>query len=580
MTGIAIYDPRRLGEEDFLAGFTARQELLEFLLRQLRNMGIEGEAGHRVAIGQRGMGKTSLLRRVAIGIARDPTLARTLLPLTFREEQYNVRSLDHFWRNCAEALADWLERSGDGEAADLLDRELRGPAWRGADEAADAFLDRAARTGRRPVLLVDNLDLVLDALPAEQHWKLRRILQSRRGPIVYAASSRFPRQIGDPQAAFYEFFRIDMLDPLNEREALLCMERLAAARGEAGTPVMEIVRREPQRLRVLHALADGNPRILALLYQLLERTESDTAFDDLEVLLDQLTPYYKARVEELRTELQRSILDAIALNWDPITSHDLSVATGVEVTTVSSQLSRLKNLGLVAEVETSGSRAGYQLAERFFNVWYLMRHGTRRTRQKMQWLTAFLQEFYTAEDLKLMRGHAARDPASGDQGTPYADVRDADALDAAAEDGGRAGLAEAAASFAAPSSPRVPDAARELAEDNFGAAARHLGDVLDLGGSGPFPTDDLLYLLGLFEARGYGERLIAWFEQTGRSDRHAPLHAAFVAHVRGDRTLLDVNPEVRRTAERLHARLAGRRSGARPAPSRGKRRGRPRRQPG
>lgn len=575
MTGIAIYDPWRLGEEDFLAGFTARHELADFLLRQLRRTGAEGEAAHRVAIGQRGMGKTSLLRRLAIGIARDPDLARTLLPLSFREEQYNVRTLDHFWRNCGEALADWLERSGDREGATALDRELGGPAWRGADEAADAFLAHAARTGRRPVLLVDNLDLVLDALPAEQHWKLRRILQSRRGPIVQAASSRFPRQIGDPHAAFYEFFRIDMLDPLSEREILRCMERLAAARGEAGEPVTEILRREPQRLRVLHALADGNPRILALVYQLLERAESTTAFDDLEALLDQLTPYYKARVEELRTELQRSILDAIALNWDPITSHDLSVATGVEVTTVSSQLSRLKNLGLVAEVETSGSRAGYQLAERFFNVWYLMRHGTRRTRQKMRWLTGFLQDFYTAEDLRLMRDRTARDPVSGDWGPLYAD-----ALDAAAGNGGPAGLAEEAAPFAAPSSPHVLDAARELAEDNFGAAARHLGAALDAGGSSPSRIDDLLYLLDLFEARGYGERLIAWFGQTGCSDRHAPVHAALVARVRGERMLLDVSPEVRRPAAHLHARLAARRDDAAPAsPPPGRRRGRPRKRP-
>ena len=43
---------------------------------------------------------------------------------------------------------------------------------------------------------------------------------------------------------------------------------------------------------------------------------------DLEVLLDQVTPYYKARIEEYSTQQQRAVIDAIALHWDPIASGD------------------------------------------------------------------------------------------------------------------------------------------------------------------------------------------------------------------------------------------------------------------
>ncbi|HSK40086.1 MAG TPA: AAA family ATPase, partial [Arenibaculum sp.] len=678
MTGIAIYDPRRLSERDFLQGFTARHELVGFLLTQLRLSGARGEARHRVIVGQRGMGKTSLLRRLAIGMAQDPELADTLLPLTFREEQYTVRTLAHFWRTCGEALAEWLERSGDAAGAERLDRELAMPAWQEADSAGEAFLEHVSRTGRRPVLLVDNLDLVLDALPDDQHWQLRRTLQDDGGPIVFGAATLAPRQSGDSRAAFYEFFRIDVLEPLSEAELLQCMRHLAAARGEAGRPVAAILDKEPQRLRVLHTLSGGNPRILALIYQLLERAESETVFADLEVLLDQLTPLYKARVEELRTELQRSILDAVALHWDPITSHDIAVATGVEITTVSSQLSRLKNFGLVEEVPTSGARAGYQLTDRFFNVWYLMRHGTRRTRQKMRWLTAFLQTFYTYEDLTRLRERLARDPASGEWPLLYGEALDAAGAGAGA--GARTGPSRNGGGFAeeyrgqAPLEPlpeddarRAPsrrlfgaagehaaawrhaeteaelretvrlapkrvrawialgnlladhlrrpeeaesaylraceiggkevatarrgliwlyldakrgdearalrrdlsrlepaglhllDAAIELAQDNFGAATRHLDAALRLDPNAPGEPcfDDLLRLLRRFERHGYAERLAAWFEETGHADRHAPTHAAFAAHIRGERMLLDVSPEVRQPAERIYAWLAG-----------------------
>jgi tetratricopeptide (TPR) repeat protein len=410
MLSVAIYDPRRLSEDDFLAGFVAREDLANFLLNQLRGQARVGDLKHRLLIGQRGMGKTSLLRRIEIGIIRDKDLASRYLPLSFREEQYNVRSIEFFWRNCAEALAEVLERCGDVQGATEIDRELSTGGWADPQKASEAWLAKAQSKHKIPVLLVDNIDLVLNALPSDQHWQLRRVLQARNGAVLYGAATQFPSQLVDRESAFYEFFQVHQLEPLTEGELLHCLNSLANARAELGRPVIEILTRQPERLRVIHKLTGGNPRVLALVYQILERQESDTVFSDLEVLLDQVTPFYKARVEELNTELQRAILDAIALHWDPVTSNKLSKDTDIEITTISSQLSRFRNQGLIEEVSTSGSRSGYQLIERFFNIWYLMRHGTRRTRQKVQWLTRFLSSFYSAEELRQIGNrHGAAD---------------------------------------------------------------------------------------------------------------------------------------------------------------------------
>ena len=226
---------------------------------------------------------------------------------------------------------------------------------------------------------------------------------AQRADPVRRRNAVLIRQSGDRGGAFYEFFYPHLLHPLSEAELLRCLRKIADTRGPAGQPVRDILAREPERLRTLHTLTGGNPRVLALVYQLLERAESDTVFADLEVLLDQLTPFYKARVEDYRSDQQRAVIDAVALHWDPITSHDLAKITEIEITTVSSQLTRLKNDGLIEEVPTSGARAGYQLVERFFNIWYLMRHGTRRTRQKMYWLTAFLKSFYAPDELTRMK---------------------------------------------------------------------------------------------------------------------------------------------------------------------------------
>ena len=111
-------------------------------------------------------------------------------------------------------------------------------------------------------------------------------------------------------------------------------------------------------------------------------------------------------------------------------------------------------------------------------------------------------------------------------------------------------------------------------------ATHHLAAAFELGftTSGVTYLDDLLRLLCFAERTGHGERLITWFETSGEADRHAPVHAAFVAYVRGERMLNDVNPEVRQPAQRIYAWLASHRRDAKPAPASAtrKRRGRPR----
>ena len=404
--GIPLYTAERLGDDDFVEQFVARRDLLDLLLNSLRALVHGGESEHQIIIGQRGMGKSSLLRRVAIGVMRDDELRARLIPLRFREEQYNVIALSTFWRNCSEALAEWCDANGRSAFAERIDRALESPSQRDAETAAATFLELCRHAGGRPVLLVDNLDLILDALGGAEQWRLRHTLQMRDGPIVIGAAAQFLSQSGDREGAFYEFFHPHLLEPLSEAELMRCMHALADLRGEAGQPVKRILAREPERLRTLYALTGGNPRVLALIYQIIERSESDTIFADLEALLDQVTPFYKARVEEYATSQQRAVIDAIALNWDPITTRDISAVTGIETTSIPSHLNRLKKDGFIQEVPTSGARTGYQIAERFLNIWYLMRHGTRRARQKLRWLTKFLARLYSPEELGRMAAEA------------------------------------------------------------------------------------------------------------------------------------------------------------------------------
>jgi Flp pilus assembly protein TadD/DNA-binding transcriptional ArsR family regulator len=121
---------------------------------------------------------------------------------------------------------------------------------------------------------------------------------------------------------------------------------------------------------------------------------------DLERLLDQATPLYKARVEELAPQT-RVVFDALALAWDPATAADLASVTGLDVGTISVQLDRLVKEGVVEKTSLSSTRrTAFQVAERFFNIWYLMRHSSRRQRLRLRWLTEMLRRIYTPRELR------------------------------------------------------------------------------------------------------------------------------------------------------------------------------------
>ena len=173
--------------------------------------------------------------------------------------------------------------------------------------------------------------------------------------------------------------------------------------------MLNVLNRDPGRIRALHDLTGGNPRTLVLLYLLLELDAEGDVFSDLERLLDQVTVLYKARVEDLAPQA-RVVLDAVALAWNPITAADVAAATALDTSAVSTQLDRLQKNGVVEKVSLSSTaRAGFQLGERFFNIWYLMRHGPRRQKTRLRWLTGFLRSFYspaqlTERALELLKG--------------------------------------------------------------------------------------------------------------------------------------------------------------------------------
>lgn len=131
-----------------------------------------------------------------------------------------------------------------------------------------------------------------------------------------------------------------------------------------------------------------------MLFKIIVKGFSKEINDDLEALLDEITPLYKARFEELATQLQ-IIVDAIALHWDPINLEQLRTETKLENGQLSPQLKRLVELGWIEKLDAYKAKgSAYQISERFFNIWFLMRRSSRRQKKELYCLSKFLETFY------------------------------------------------------------------------------------------------------------------------------------------------------------------------------------------
>lgn len=403
---LSLYNTGRMTPEQVITAFAARRQQLDRIVGDLAAEKPKSRAQHHLIVGQRGMGKTMLLARIAAELRTDPKLSARFIPLVFVEEQYAVDRLSKFWLNCLDSLADARELTGDVRGVEEIDATVARLTAAGmraakddqpfADEVYEAFARLAKAGGQRPVLLVDNLQLVFERLDAGQQHSLRELLMRPGSPILVGTSPSPPPQSQDYGAAFYDHFKVHYLRPLEEAEMRDLLLHLAGAAQR--DDVRQRVLQHPQRLTVLRQLTGGNPRTTLTLFFLYAEDFAPSVFGDLEGLLDRVTPLYKARFEELAPQ-QQVVASAIANHWDPVTAATLVDRTGLPPGTISSQLDRLEKTGVVERTELFGdTRTGYQLAERFFNIWFLMRSASRRQRREVEFLTRFLENFYEPAD--------------------------------------------------------------------------------------------------------------------------------------------------------------------------------------
>ncbi len=382
----ALYNPALMGEDAVCLDRSLRRPLAERLLKMLRRLGPDGAPQHQLVLGARGSGKTTFLRTLRQAVLGDTELARGWLPLTFPEAQWDVARPSDLWDNALDYLVVALERAdavnGQTEARRVAGLVAALPDDEDARQKASLALlvSESERLGRRFLLLIDTLDVVLDRLKRDQ-WHIREVLSAEPRLLVIGTSARAIEATYRYDAAFYDFFQVHELRPLPRADLLDTVARLDG--GHLKEQLLTLAAVAPADLEACLDLLGTQPRVLALIARAFERVAPGPGLATRVVLtvLDSLTPGMMARMEALAPQSQM-VVHALATLWHPARPQEIAQRTRLAANVVSAQLHRLIQDGIAEKVPLPpGARHGMMLTDRLMSVWLLMRLGQPHRRR-------------------------------------------------------------------------------------------------------------------------------------------------------------------------------------------------------
>jgi tetratricopeptide (TPR) repeat protein len=386
---LGTYNPLQIPKETLLAEFTARRSMLSDLLNILRSNSPGEPCQHSLLIGPRGFGKTTSLFALKYRLEDDEKLAANWVSLLFDEENYQIADLAGFWLECLRLAETAFRSSAEARYATLS--VSRDPNLESI--ARETFLSLLDHQHRRALLLIDNINDILAVISDEnEQHRLRAFLMEDSRVCVVGTASTYFEAIQNTDRPFYNLFRTFRLDRFSPDEMRAALESMANARSAGGEGL------SLPTWKGLHIITGGNPRLVKMIFQLMEQGVTADFRAQLEGLLDAYTPYFKHRIEAMSPQ-QRRVFDAIALAWDPVQISEIAPGLRMESNQISAQVGSLMDEQLIAIAGGSAKRRTYQIADRFSNIYYFMRY-SRAGRSRFEWFVLTMKAILTPEQFR------------------------------------------------------------------------------------------------------------------------------------------------------------------------------------
>jgi tetratricopeptide (TPR) repeat protein len=337
-----------------------RHELVADLVDRIA-LSITTENKHfPLLIGARGMGKTHLVSIVYNRIKQREDLQERVIIAWLREEEWGISS----WLDLVVRIFRSIgEEYPDTEVSSIAINNittLQSHSPTEAEVLAESLL--AELVGKKTLfLIIENLDDVFDGMGTNGQQRLRSFLQEYKCCTILATTPVLFNGITKRDEAFYGWFTPFHLQPLTHENAIELLTNIAAQSGDKELASFLHTPAGSARVRAVHRLAGGNPRVYTLFAQLITKQDLDSLVGAFMKMLDDLMPYYQSRMAMLSPQ-QRKIVAYLVDNTEAVIVKDIATWCFATPQTISSQLKDLKGKGYVVS-SSIGKESYYELTE-------------------------------------------------------------------------------------------------------------------------------------------------------------------------------------------------------------------------
>jgi tetratricopeptide (TPR) repeat protein len=337
-----------------------RHELVADLVDRIA-LSITTENKHfPLLIGARGMGKTHLVSIVYNRIKQREDLQERVIIGWLREEEWGISS----WLDLVVRIFRSIgEEYPDTEVSSIAINNittLQSHSPIEAEVLAESLL--AELVGKKTLfLIIENLDDVFDGLGKNGQQRLRSFLQEHPCCTILATTPVLFNGITKRDEAFYGWFTPFHLQPFTHENAIELLTNIAAQSGDKELASFLHTPAGSARVRAVHRLAGGNPRVYTLFAQLITKQDLDSLVGAFMKMLDDLMPYYQSRMAMLSSQ-QRKIVAYLVDNTEAVIVKDIATWCFATPQTISSQLKDLKGKGYVVS-SSVGKESYYELTE-------------------------------------------------------------------------------------------------------------------------------------------------------------------------------------------------------------------------
>ena len=391
-----LYRPRLTSPEKRGYITVARRTLIEDTLEHLRSSAKRRSKHHFLFLGPRGIGKSHLLSLVEDNIAADRKLNASYHVVRFPEEANRLLRFADFLLGVVEILGDSLPgESPWGELYEQLSTEEDDAVI--VDTLVPALKRENREKKRTLLIMLENVNQLfgLKMRGSTHVAAMRKFFMDDNGCMLMATAPVYFDAITSVDEPFYDFFDTQIIEHLGEEETISLIRRNLEWDRETQGDLLENFDELRPKLRAIYQMTGGNPRLTMMLYELIAYDNVIDVRQQLEALLDRITPFYQDRLNDLPAQ-EQAVLETIAMMRDTEKTPDaIAARMRMKPSQVSSLLKRLNKTHYLrsAPHPVDKRRRLYNIREQFFDIWFSM-NVSRGARRRIPYLLDFFKVFY------------------------------------------------------------------------------------------------------------------------------------------------------------------------------------------